>query len=110
MYNSASGDFPVVAQALNDQGVQTKMAQILQSAQWLYHQVFSRVEHLDGVASLLLRLILAPVLIGAGWTKINGIEFAAIYMAMLIALIIIGGGRYLSLDYYLKFALRRQGP
>lgn len=247
MYNSASGDFPVVAQALNDRGAQTKMAQILQSAQWLYHQVFSRVEHLDGVASLLLRLILAPVLIGAGWTKINGtnwfasrlddfpfpfnvlppdlswwlaavtefgggialllglgtrivaiplavtmfvaayavhldngwaaiapsrpaaaclegadagfleraikcqkvnertleaakrlaeakallrehgdyrylngsgalvklnngIEFAAIYMAMLVALIIIGGGRYFSLDHYLKFALRRQGP
>ena len=40
----------------------------------------------------------------------NGIEFAAIYMAMLIALVIIGGGRYFSLDYYLKFALRRQGP
>ena len=37
----------------------------------------------------------------------NGIEFAAMYMAMLLALVIIGGGRYLSLDYYLKFALRR---
>ena len=223
------------------------MTQILQTAQWLYHQVFSRIHHLDGVASLLLRLILAPVLINAGLMKItgnnwfasrlddfpfpfnilppdfswwlaattefgggialllglgtriiaiplavtmfvaayavhldngwaaiapsrpaavclegseagfferaikcqkvnartveaskrlaeakailrehgdyrylngsgalvklnNGIEFAAIYLAMLLALVIIGGGRYLSLDYYLKFALRRHGP
>lgn len=30
----------------------------------------------------------------------NGIEFAATYLAMLIALIVIGGGRYFSLDYY----------
>ena len=35
--------------------------------------------------------------------KLNsGIEFAAIYLAMLIALVVIGGGRYLSLDYFLK--------
>jgi len=34
--------------------------------------------------------------------KLNsGIEFAAIYLAMLLALMIIGGGRYFSLDYYL---------
>ena len=32
----------------------------------------------------------------------NGIEFAAIYFAMLMALVIIGGGRYLSIDYYLR--------
>ncbi len=40
----------------------------------------------------------------------NGIEFAAIYLIMLFTLVIIGGGRYFSLDYYLKFALRRQAP
>lgn len=41
--------------------------------------------------------------------KLNsGIEFAAIYFAMLLALVAIGGGRYLSLDYYLdRFLLRR---
>jgi putative oxidoreductase len=40
--------------------------------------------------------------------KLNGgIEFAASYLAMLLALMVIGGGRYLSLDYYLKLALRR---
>jgi len=34
--------------------------------------------------------------------KLNsGIEFAAIYLAMLVALVIIGGGRYLSVDHYL---------
>lgn len=31
----------------------------------------------------------------------NGIEFAATYFVMLLALLFIGGGRYLSLDYYL---------
>lgn len=40
--------------------------------------------------------------------KLNsGIEFAAIYFAMLLALVIIGGGRYLSLDYYLSLIVRR---
>ena len=32
----------------------------------------------------------------------NGIEFAAIYFAMLLSLIFSGGGRYVSLDYLLK--------
>lgn len=31
----------------------------------------------------------------------NGIEFAATYALMLLLLIVYGGGRYLSLDYYL---------
>lgn len=40
--------------------------------------------------------------------KLNsGIEFAAMYLAMLFALIVIGGGRYLSLDYYLGLLVRR---
>ncbi len=40
--------------------------------------------------------------------KLNsGIEFAAMYMAMLLALVVIGGGRYLSLDFYLGLALQR---
>lgn len=37
----------------------------------------------------------------------NGIEFAATYLAMLLALAVIGGGRYLSLDYYLSLLLRK---
>jgi putative oxidoreductase len=40
--------------------------------------------------------------------KLNsGIEFAAIYLAMLVALVIIGGGRYFSLDYFARRLLRR---
>jgi putative oxidoreductase len=43
--------------------------------------------------------------------KLNsGIEFAAIYLAMLLTLVIIGGGRYLSLDYYLRLALGAARP
>ena len=32
----------------------------------------------------------------------NGIEFAVTYLVMLLALIVLGGGRYLSLDYCIK--------
>ncbi|TMP88417.1 quinol oxidase [Pseudoalteromonas ruthenica] len=32
----------------------------------------------------------------------NGIEFASIYFAMLLALFFYGGGRFVSLDYYLR--------
>ncbi len=40
--------------------------------------------------------------------KLNsGIEFAAIYLTMLLALVVIGGGRYLSLDYYMRLLLDR---
>ncbi len=39
--------------------------------------------------------------------KLNsGIEFAATYLAMLLALVVIGGGRYLSLDYYLSLIVK----
>ena len=31
----------------------------------------------------------------------NGIEFAATYFVMLMALLALGGGRYVSLDYWL---------
>lgn len=40
--------------------------------------------------------------------KLNsGIEFAAIYFAMILALLIIGGGRYFSVDYYIGLFARR---
>ena len=32
----------------------------------------------------------------------NGIEFATTYFIMLLALLVLGGGRYLSLDYWIK--------
>lgn len=37
----------------------------------------------------------------------NGIEFAATYFIMLLALFYLGGGRYVSLDYYISGMLRR---
>lgn len=43
--------------------------------------------------------------------KLNsGIEFAATYFAMLLALAVIGGGRYLSLDYFVGLWYRRATP
>ena len=43
--------------------------------------------------------------------KLNsGIEFAAIYLSMLLALMIIGGGHYLSLDYYLSLFIAKPHP
>ena len=38
----------------------------------------------------------------------NGIEFAMIYCAMFLALLIIGGGRYFSLDYWIGLLLKRR--
>lgn len=38
----------------------------------------------------------------------NGIEFAASYFAMLMALTVIGGGRYFSLDYYVSLLWKRR--
>ncbi len=35
----------------------------------------------------------------------NGIEFAATYLVILLTLVVIGGGRYFSLDYYLRIAM-----
>jgi uncharacterized membrane protein YphA (DoxX/SURF4 family) len=35
----------------------------------------------------------------------NGIEFAATYLIMLLALMVMGGGRFVSVDYWLGRAL-----
>lgn len=37
----------------------------------------------------------------------NGIEFAATYFIMLLALLFVGGGRFVSFDYYLERLLNR---
>jgi len=37
----------------------------------------------------------------------NGIEFAATYFLMLLVLLFWGGGRYVSLDYYLDRSARQ---
>lgn len=38
----------------------------------------------------------------------NGIEFATTYLIMLMALIVLGGGRYVSVDSYIKQWMRRR--
>jgi uncharacterized membrane protein YphA (DoxX/SURF4 family) len=38
----------------------------------------------------------------------NGIEFAATYFVILLALLFLGGGRYLSLDYWIARRFRRK--
>ncbi|HHH43003.1 MAG TPA: DoxX family protein [Gammaproteobacteria bacterium] len=39
----------------------------------------------------------------------NGIEFAATYFIMLLTLFFIGGGRYFSMDYWIRRAFMRDG-
>jgi len=39
----------------------------------------------------------------------NGIEFAATYFIMLLVLFFIGGGRYFSMDYWIRRAFMRDG-
>ncbi len=48
------------------------MTTIIDAAGTWYDRLVTLFQHFDGVASLLLRLILAPVLILAGWEKITG--------------------------------------
>ena len=38
----------------------------------------------------------------------NGIEFATTYLIMLMALIVLGGGRYVSIDSYIKMWMQRR--
>lgn len=48
------------------------MSDIIKTVSGAYDRVFAWLGHFDGLVSIILRLILAPVLIGAGWEKING--------------------------------------
>ena len=48
------------------------MSNLTTSVSDFYDRAVGWVSHLDGVVSIVLRLILAPVLIGAGWEKITG--------------------------------------
>ena len=40
----------------------------------LYDQATKKLNYLDGIAPLLLRLYLAPIFIQAGWTKFQNFE------------------------------------
>lgn len=48
------------------------MSTIIETASSVYDRAVNAIGHLDGVASLLIRLILGPVLIAAGWEKLTG--------------------------------------
>ncbi|MYB39537.1 MAG: DoxX family protein [Gammaproteobacteria bacterium] len=50
------------------------MNRLLNALREQYDRALRLVRPLDGVAPLLLRLILAPVMIQAGWTKLAGFE------------------------------------
>lgn len=47
---------------------------VVETALHLHRHVVAALRPVDGVAPLLLRLLLAPVMIQAGWTKIVGFE------------------------------------
>ena len=65
-------------------------------------------QRLDAAVSLLQQHDNYEWLTGSGQFAIlnNGIEFAATYFIMLLALFFIGGGRYLSLDYWIARRFR----
>lgn len=71
---------------------------------WLANQqVLASAEKLQAAKSLLQEYGNYDWLTSSGNFVVlnNGIEFAITYLLMLFALVIIGGGRYTSLDYYI---------
>lgn len=77
---------------------------IADSSSWLANeQVMASAEKLAAAKSLLQEYGNYDWLTSSGNFVIlnNGIEFAVTYLLMLFALLIIGGGRYTSLDYWI---------
>lgn len=59
------------------------MQSTIRAVSQVYNRVFSWFQYTDGVVSFLIRLVLAPVLIYAGWEKITGDNwFASIAESM----------------------------
>lgn len=50
------------------------MTALIATASGTYRAAVDRLRHFDGIAPLLIRLYLAPVMIQAGWNKIVGFE------------------------------------
>ncbi|MFX8629045.1 AraC family transcriptional regulator, partial [Acinetobacter baumannii] len=71
-------------------------------------QVLASAEKLDKAREILQNYGNYDWLTSSGSFVIlnNGIEFAATYMIMLRALLVLGGGRYFSLDYWIRNKLR----
>ncbi|MCH7313032.1 DoxX family protein [Acinetobacter sp. ANC 3882] len=67
-------------------------------------QVFASAEKLEKARQLLENYGNYDWLTSSGSFVIlnNGIEFAVTYLIMLLALMVLGGGRYFSLDYWIK--------
>lgn len=80
-------------QAIADPNAPFANAQVLASAEKLEQarQLLENYGHYDWLTSSGSFVILN-----------NGIEFAVTYLIMLLALIVLGGGRYFSLDYWIK--------
>ncbi|WP_370278857.1 DoxX family protein [Pontibacterium sp.] len=84
---------------------------ISDASSWLANdRVMEAAERLDRVKSILRENGNYSWLTGRGSVVIlnNGIEFAATYFIMLLALFFTGGGRYFSVDYWLAKKFRPQ--
>ena len=72
-------------------------------------QVFASAEKLEKTREILENYGNYDWLTSSGSFVIlnNGIEFAVTYLVMLLALIVLGGGRYISLDYWVSYYLSK---
>ncbi|MES2720192.1 MAG: DoxX family protein [Pseudomonadota bacterium] len=79
------------------------------SAPFANERVMQAVANLDSIRALVREHGDYDALTGSGSIVIlnNGIEFAATYALMLLALMASGGGRYVSLDYFWARWLRK---
>lgn len=76
---------------------------------WHHAQIQAAAEKLAAAKDLLQQHGNYDWLVSSGKLVIlnNGIEFAATYFVMLLVLLFHGGGRYVSLDYWLQQRLRK---
>ncbi len=79
--------------------------------EWRQDLIDSALERRSRARSILRENGNYSWLTGAGPITIlkNGIEFAATYFIMLLALFFVGGGRWVSVDYWLDRAFRQRG-
>jgi uncharacterized membrane protein YphA (DoxX/SURF4 family) len=83
---------------------------IADSSSWLANErVLESTERLERAKDILREHGNYAWLTGRGSLVVlnNGIEFAATYFVMLLALLFTGGGRYTSLDYWIAARLQR---
>ncbi|MCH7387186.1 DoxX family protein [Acinetobacter modestus] len=86
-------------QAIADPNAPFANAQVLASAEKLEkaHEILQNYGNYDWLTASGSFVILN-----------NGVEFAVTYLVMLLALIFIGGGRYISLDFWMKYHLTKR--